>query len=263
MDLPPSLWHLEAVLTWLLDAVVFSSLWLAAAAAVLVAASSRALGAPVDPASAALAACGTLVVYNVDRLRDTRRDLVTAPERTRFVQAHRRALVALTLLAGVASAALASRLGHAAALLLASVLLVGLLHRRLKRAALIKPLYVTAAWLAVVVGLPCYTASQPLRVGWVLASLGCALLANAIASNLRDDEAGTPGSRRARALRVARGTALVGIVAALSGPPEVRALSAVPLATLAVLLPFHPGERYGLVAVDGALLAGALLALTL
>jgi len=262
VDLPAGLWHLGAVLTRLLDAVVFSSLWLAAAAAVLVAASSRALGAPVDPASAALAACGTLVVYNVDRLRDIRRDHVTAPERTRFVQTHRRALVALTVLAGVGSAALAARLGRGAALLLAVVLAVGLLHRRLKRAAFIKPLYVTAAWLAVVVGLPWYTAPQPLHTGWVLASLGCALLANAIASNLRD-EAGAARIGRVRALRVARGASLVGSVAALSGPPEVRALSAVPLATLAVLLPFHPSERFGLVALDGALLAGALLALAL
>jgi hypothetical protein len=261
VDLPARLWHLEAVLIWLLDAVVFSSLWLAAAAAVLVAAASRALGAPVDPASAALAACGTLVVYNVDRLRDIRRDHVTAPERTSFVQTHRRALVALTVLAGVASAALAPRLGRGAALLLAVVLAVGLLHRRLKRAAFIKPLYVTAAWLAVVVGLPWYTASQPLHTGWVLASLGCALLANAIASNLRDDEAGA--ARIDHALRIARGASLVGSVAALSGPPEVRALSAVPLATLAVLLRFHPSERFGLVALDGALLAGAVLALAL
>ena len=36
---------------------------------------------------------------------------------------------------------------------------------------------------------------------------------------------------------------------------------AVPAATLLTLLAFRDGERYGFVAVDGALLAGALIAI--
>ena len=42
-----------------------------------------------------------------------------------------------------------------------------------------------------------------------------------------------------------------------------RPLAFLPGAVLAVLVPFRPTERYGLVAVDGALLAGALLAIAL
>ena len=44
-------------------------------------------------------------------------------------------------------------------------------------------------------------------------------------------------------------------------PAGARPLGLVPLATLAALVAFDPGERYGLVVVDGALLAGALGAL--
>ncbi len=63
----------------LVDALVFSSLWLAATAAALAAAASRGMGAPADLRAVALAAAGTLVVYNVDRLRDVDRDRFIAP----------------------------------------------------------------------------------------------------------------------------------------------------------------------------------------
>jgi len=50
------------------------------------------------------------------------------------------------------------------------------------------------------------------------------------------------------------------VLAALA-PAPARPLVAVPLLVLASLIWFRPGERYGLVAVDGALLAGALAAI--
>jgi len=53
----------------------------------------------------------------------------------------------------------------------------------------------------------------------------------------------------------------VAFVAALLGPAAVRPLAALPLAMGAAVLGFRPTERYGALVVDGALLAGALLAL--
>ena len=58
----------------------------------------------------------------------------------------------------------------------------------------------------------------------------------------------------------ARAIALAGGVLALAGPAPLRPLAAVPFLTLAALLPFRADERYGLIVVDGALLAGGLLA---
>ncbi len=245
----------------LLDACVFSSLWLAAAAGALAAAASRAMGVPVDPRAVALAAAGTLVVYNIDRLRDVERDRSTSPRRTEFVERHRRALIVLTASAALASAGLALAAGPGVVVLLLPVLTAGLLHRRLKRFALAKPLYVVAAWLAVVVGLPWVLASTPRHVGWALLVVGAAILANAIASNVRDREAGAALIGTARALALARGAALVGVVAAVVAPALLRPLVVLPAAVLATLLLFRPTERYGLAVVDGALLAGALLAL--
>jgi 4-hydroxybenzoate polyprenyltransferase len=247
----------------LLDACVFSSAWLALAAAALSAASSRALGGTPSLHAAALAAFGTLVVYNVDRLRDVARDRVTTPRRTAFVERHRDGLLALTLASALVAAVLTLAAGRCAVVLLAPVLVAGLLHRRLKRLALLKPFYVVAAWLAVVVGLPWCLSQAPAHAVWVLAVLGTAMLANAIASNVRDREAGAARMGPARALARARVAALVGLALALAAPAPVRSLAAVPALTLAVLVRFRPGEDYGLVWVDGALLAGALLALAL
>ena len=52
---------------------------------------------------AALAAAGTLVVYNVDRLRDLEKDRLTAPARSAFVERWRGPLLALTAAAAVAA----------------------------------------------------------------------------------------------------------------------------------------------------------------
>jgi len=84
--------------------------------------------------------------------------------------------------------------------------------------------------------------------------------ANAIASNVRDAEAGAARLGLENALRLAQALALASLLLAAAGPPAVRPLLAVPLLTLLSLLAFRPGERYGLIAVDGALLAGAIVA---
>jgi len=245
----------------LLDFVAFSSLWLAGAAAALCVASSLALGLRPRAAVLAVTVLGTLVVYNTDRLRDVERDRETAPERSAFVVRHAGALRLLAGLSAAGAAGLALHLGLRASALLGAVLGVGLLHRRLKRLVFVKALYLTAAWLAVVVGLPALEGVRPLHAAWVAGLLGAALFANALASNVRDGEAGAARFGPARVLRVARLVAAAGGALGFAAPAAVAPLAAVPLATLAALLPFRADERYGLLVVDGALLAGALLAI--
>ena len=50
---------------------------------------------------------------------------------------------------------------------------------------------------------------------------------------------------------------------AMLGPSGLAALVGIPAAIFAVLLPFRSTERYGMIAVDGALLLGALAAIAL
>jgi len=249
------------VLEWL----AFSSLWVSAAAGALCVAAGRALGAGEGPGAAvsALAAAGTFAIYNVDRLRDVARDRHTAPLRTAFVEGRSGLLRVAIALALVAAAALAWQVGPRSLAVLAPVAALGFFHRRLKRHAWWKPFYVSGAWVAVVVGLPAAALSAPRHLAWVAAILGATILANVVASNLRDDEAVSARFGARVPLRLARGLAASSLLLALLAPAAVRPLALVPLATLAVLAPFQPGELYGLIAVDGALLVGAAAALAL
>jgi 4-hydroxybenzoate polyprenyltransferase len=247
---------------FLLELLAFTSIWVAASASALCAAAGRALGAPPDAALLAIAAAGTLFVYNVDRLRDVARDRATSPRRTEFVERWRGALLASTAGAAALAAGLALRLGPPAITLLAPIAALGLMHRRLKRFAWWKPFYVSAAWTAVVVGLPAVTAASVNHVAWVAAIIAPTIAANVIASNLRDREAPAAVRFGPRVpIRVARGLALASGALALGAPDSVRSLAPIPLATLVALAAFRPSELYGLIAVDGALLAGALIAL--
>jgi hypothetical protein len=243
-----------------LDALAFSSLWVALAASALVWATSLALGAPPSVSLVALVFGGTLVVYGVDRLRDMTRDAAVAPRRTTFVAQHRRPLAMLVGLSALVSVGAAGALGWRPVALLLPVLGLGLLHRRIKRFAWAKSAYVVLAWLMVVVGLPALTIPSATDWPWAALVLGPSLLANAIASNVRDHEAGVRWWGARRALSAARTAAVAGVVLGAAAPVALRALGIVPLATLVALGPFRADERYGLLVVDGALLAGGAAA---
>lgn len=246
-----------------LDALAFTSLWVAAAAGVLAAAASRAMGVAVDPAVVGLAGTGTLVIYTVDRLRDLPRDRATSPQRAAFVERHSTELGALGVVAAVTAIACGWLAGPRAIGVALLVLPVGLLHRRLKHFAYGKALYITLAWVAVVVGVPAAAGQGAQGIPLVGLCIAASIFANAIASNVRDDEAAAARIGHGPALATARITAALGIAVALLAPPPVRPLAAVPGLTLVALLLFRPGERYGLLAVDGALIAGGLLALAM
>lgn len=243
-----------------LEALAFSSVWIAGAAALLCAATGRTMGIDVPPGVLALAACGTFAVYSVDRLRDLERDRGTSPRRSAFVERHDRGLRVATGFAGIASVALTLEAGTRVLWLLAPVLLMGLGHRRLKRFAAWKALYITVAWTVVVVGLPALQGDAQ-HLAWVAGVVAFSILANAIVSNLRDGEAATDRWGPQVPMRLAIASASIACGLALLAPRPVLPLLAVAAATLVSVLAFRPDESYGLVVVDGALVLGAAVAL--
>lgn len=243
-----------------LDAVAFSSVWVAIAAAALAVACSLAMGVAPAGAVIGLAFTGTLVVYNVDRLRDVDVDRSTSPLRSAFVARNGGALALVTVAAAVAAVLFALAAGVRVWVVLVPILALGLLHRRLKHLTFGKSAYITAAWVGVVVGLPALADPTATRVAWAAIVTALAVFANAIASSVRDAEVAAAHFGAGPVLNVARALAALGVAVALGAPAPARSLAAVPLATLLVLLPFRPTERYGLLVVDGALLAGALVA---
>ena len=213
----------------------------------------------------ALAFAGTLVVYNIDRLRDLELDRTTAPLRTAFVTQNRRSLLALVIFAAACAILLAGSLGPAVLGLCAVCIVPGLFHRRLKQHPGVKTLYVSSAWVAVTVGLPVF--AHPLGTDipraavlpWIVGIYAATLAANVIASNLRDTEHSRYTGRRERTLWTARGLTLAGILLSVFAGPPLWALLALPLTQAAALIRFHKSERYGLWVVDGALVLGSLL----
>ena len=137
------------------DLLIFSGTWPAAVAAALVALCGRALSAgtaPVPWGPMALAAAGTLLIYNVDRLRDRAHDRGSSPARTAFVEKNRVPLIFLCGLAALASALLAARQPPLTWAVLATAFSLGIFHRRLKGHPTYGIIYVATAWVLVVVG---------------------------------------------------------------------------------------------------------------
>ena len=251
-----------------LDVLAYSSVLAAAVAATLATAATLAFKLPPAPFVIALVMSGTLVVYNIDRLRDLEQDRRRAPLRSAFVEGHQRRLGLLTVLAALVSGISALELPPAAVGLCTGVLALGLLHRRLKHIRGIKTLYLTVAWLAVVLGLPLLGTSTPpgpASVGGTFAIIGSAILANLLASNLdrrKADESRGHGVNRSR-LGFAIVVAGLGVGSALVAPEALQSLVLIPLAELLVLCRFREGEHYDLVVIDGALFAGACGAIAL
>jgi 4-hydroxybenzoate polyprenyltransferase len=237
--------------------------WVAAGAGLACATASRALALPVSPATLVLAVGGTLAIYNVDRLRDLARDRETSPLRTAFVSRHASALRAVALGGGAIAGCAALLAGARVAALAVAVLAVGLLHRRLKFIPFGKAFYIAAAWTAVVAGVPALAGARPEHAAPVMLALFLALFGNAVASSVRDGEAGPARIGLGRGLAIARLCAVAGfLVAARSPEPAARVLW-IPLMTALALFGFRPSERYGLVVLDGALVAGGALGLLL
>ncbi|MCP4036091.1 MAG: hypothetical protein GY733_04080 [bacterium] len=252
------------------DALAFSSVLPAAVAASLTAVATLAFGLPLDGHVLGLAAGGTLVVYNVDRLRDLARDRALAARRSAFVERNRSRLLGLAGAGALLCLVCALALAPGAWMLCAFVLGLGLLHRRLKRVRGIKTLYLTISWLAVVLGLPILAREPPAWPGgerfyWVAGTIGCALLANLMASNLdrkRADEQRHPAAGRQR-LGPAIAIAGLGIGVGVVAPEVLRTLALIPAAQFVALGRLRQGQQFGSLVVDGALLVGACATLLL
>ena len=243
-----------------LDALAFANVLPAGLAGALTIAAGQALSTPAPLRWAAAAASGGVVIYGLDRLRDQALDRATSPLRTAFVARHSRALWASIAVAACILLTTLWRAPAGAAALYVGVGAIGLLHRRLKHLAGLKTLYVSLAWTLATAGAP-YLAGGAGPVLEIGAIFFASVAANLIASNLRDDEAPLLLGPPARALCLARGMAAVGVALALGAPGALTPLVWIPTAELVALAFFRPTERYGHLAVDGALLAGALATL--
>ncbi len=256
----------SSVASAMAEAFAYSSGLVAAVGGALTFAVCEALRAPRAWHSAALVASAAFLIYNLDRLRDVARDGAASPRRSAFVLRHRRPLILATAVAALGVAGLIVTAPVRTALLCIPIGAVGVFHRRLKDDFRWKVAYVASAWTAACVGIPWLSARGDVSLesaGWALAVVGPSLVANLIASNLRDGKAIDSAGRSASALVAARCTAIAATALVLVAPDALAPLALIPAAEAIALWFFRATERYGQFAVDGALLAGALVAVGL
>lgn len=250
-------------MSWILEALGHANGVVAAAAALLAAAASRAMGLAPDPVVLLLAAAGTLAIYGLDRLRDVARDRVTAPQRTAFVEAHRRGIAVLAALAGSVAVLAGLFAGWRMVGVAAVVAAFGLAHRRLKQRIFAKPVYLVFAWTLVAVGFPLARDPSGRHAPLVAAIVALTVWSNVILSNLKDAEGAAAYFGATRARRVALAACGFAAVLALLGPASVAGLTTLPAAMALAVLGYRRSESYAALGIDGALAAGAAIALLL
>lgn len=262
---PPLLPSIARRLAGLSEAIAYSSALAALVGGSMTWAVGQALASPRVAHDAALVACGAFLVYGLDRLRDLDRDRQSAPRRTAFIVRNRSRLEKAAGVAGLVLCVLFAAAPGPKVALCVAVGAIGFLHRRLKQAFGFKIAYVAAAWTAACVGLPWLGRSESgpaaaAELGWSLLLVGTAVTANLIASNLREGKAIASDWPAGRMLLAARGIAITAASLAGFAPESVAPLAWIPAAEVLALGFFRGSERYGHLAVDGALLIGALAA---
>ena len=135
---------------------------------------------------------------------------------------------------------------------------LALVHARLRHLPWAKPLYITTAWIGVVIGLP-WVLRGPGPVPAVLVPLSLAVVANVLACDAVDREAEAAQIDPRKVWWLARVLALIGMIAGLMSP-GVRVIAVVPGFLLLALIPWPASRRWAERGLDGALLLGALLA---
>jgi hypothetical protein len=209
-----------------------------------------------------LAFSGTLVVYNIDRLLDLKADQITSPARSHFVATHRKQLTALSIAASAAALYCAVHAGWLTSLFLLPVFAIGITHRNLKHFQTAKIAYIAISWVCVVVGLPATLSPLTQQLPWVTLIMAMTMTGNVIAFNVRDPRTNAAQIARARPPRAifhARACAALGVAFGIFAPAPAERLIAIPTLTLIALLAYRPTERFAPVAMDGALLVGALI----
>ena len=136
------------------------------------------LGIPPSAPLLTLAFCGTVLIYQLDRVLGlSPEDKVNRPGRTRWMQSHRRYVAATIAAAVVVGGGMLTVLQPITALAGCGLGLIGAVHvwplapggHRLKAWGWVKPLAISGAWSAGAVLLPVLEADRPITTGaWAL-----------------------------------------------------------------------------------------------
>jgi hypothetical protein len=223
-----------------MDWLVHSGIWVGACAVALLLAAARSMGSDPSWPLIAVVGLGTVAVYGFDRWSVLR------------------AGTPFWVLPALPAAILGLRLSVGAVAILVCVCCLALVHARLRHLPWAKPLYITAAWIGVVIGLP-WVLRGPGPIPVVLTPLALAVVANVLGCDAVDREAEAAQVDPRKVWWLARILALTGVVVGLMSP-GAQAIAVVPAVLLLALIPWPSSRRWAERGLDGALLVGAMLA---
>ncbi len=199
--------------------------------------------------------CGTLVIYNIDHLRDVNFDQATNPQRVNFIIHNKSLIYLLTGLSILVSILTIYYLGFNILPILVIPFIFGLLHRRIKSNPLISATYITLSWLIVTVWLPAYVAGKLNDVVLLAIVIGIFLFCNAYTSSLRKK------SYAVKHVRYLIYISLLDLLIILVLRGNYTGIIPASLFTTLALTNYMDDENYELIFFDGLQLSGTIISI--
>ncbi len=143
------------------------------------------LGTGINYILLVLIFCGTLVIYNLDHLKDINSDKATNPKRVNFIINNKRLIYLITGISMILSVSAVYYFGIKLIPIIALPFLLGIVHRIIKNSPLFSAVYITLSWLMITVFLPAYLTDKPKEIIILSIIAGIFLFCNAYASSIR------------------------------------------------------------------------------
>jgi len=199
--------------------------------------------------------CGTLVIYNLDHLKDINSDRTTNPLRVNFIIKNKRLIYLITGLSMFLSILAVYYLGIKLIPIIVVPFFLGLIHRIIKNSPLVSAIYITLSWLMITVYLPAFLTDNPKEIIILSIVVGIFLFCNAYASSIRQK---FYAKKYARYLLYLSLLNLL-IIIVLRGS-YIGILPASIFTTMA-LTNYMDDENYELILLDGMQLLGTVLSI--
>ena len=211
------------------------------------------LGTGINYILLVLIFCGTLVIYNLDHLKDIDSDKTTNPKRVNFILSNKLLIYFIIGVSVVLSLLAVYFLGTHLVPLIILPFLFGLMHRIIKNSPVFSAVYITLSWLMITVYLPAYITGKPKEIIFLSIIIGVLLFLNAYTSSLRQKYYAAAYVRYMMYLSLS----LILLLIIIRG----NYLGLIPLSffTTMALTNYIDDENYEVIFLDGLQLSGAVI----
>lgn len=197
---------------------------------------------------------GTLLIYNLDHLKDIGSDRFTNPERTKFIYKNELLLKTIVVISFAISTYLFFYIGIDMTSILIPVFVIGVFHWKLKNNQLFSIIYITLSWTVVVVIFPTLgVVDKNNNLLLTAIIMGLSFLANATVFMASENKF------RHTTVLIAKVLVFIAVIVAILSPSQLKPFAFIPGLTFIALLFYKPVERYNLIYMDGSLLVGGIL----